>query len=309
MRASAARYKSSMRRERQINRKNKKFEQKILRDFKMTETAQSYCMNRKYFAAAAAILAVAFAVLWVAYGLEGKTRQTFNCAQSIPTLAVLPSNEYEEAFSSGIQTYPADAQTTEKVSHTTEKTVYLTFDDGPSDRITPKILDILDSENVKATFFIVGQQAERRRYLIRREAESGHTVAVHSYTHDYKKIYRSPQSLIEDIDRCNDVIESITGRRSCVYRFPGGSYGLKSDIIAAAAEHGMRYVDWNASTRDAEWGAGGTDDLYRNAVETSANCNNIVLLSHDSTDKKYTPEATRKIIKYYKQKGYTFGTF
>lgn len=228
-------------------------------------------MNRKYFAAAAAILAVAFAVLWIAYGRNNST----------------------EAFS----LTSASAQT--------PKTVYLTFDDGPSDRVTPKILDVLDEENVKATFFIIGQQAERRDYLIKREAESGHTVAVHSYTHNYSEIYSSPRSLIADIDRCNDVIESITGRRSDLYRFPGGSYGLREELIAAAAGHGMRYVDWNASTRDAEC-PGSAGQLFDSAVATSAGLDRVVLLSHDSTYKTSTPEATRRLIKYYKENGYTF---
>ena len=228
-------------------------------------------MNRKYFPAAAAILAVAFAVLWIAYGRNNST----------------------EAFSLA----SASAQT--------PKTVYLTFDDGPSDRVTPKILDVLDEENVKATFFIIGQQAERRDYLIKREAESGHTVAVHSYTHNYSEIYSSPRSLIADIDRCNDVIESITGRRSDLYRFPGGSYGLREELIAAAAGHGMRYVDWNASTRDAEC-PGSAGQLFDSAVATSAGLDRIVLLSHDSTYKTSTPEATRRLIKYYRENGYTF---
>ena len=228
-------------------------------------------MNRKYFAAAAAILAVAFAVLWIAYGRNNST----------------------EAFSLA----SASAQT--------PKTVYLTFDDGPSDRVTPKILDVLDEENVKATFFIIGQQAERRDYLIKREAESGHTVAVHSYTHNYSEIYSSPRSLIADIDRCNDVIESITGRRSDLYRFPGGSYGLREELIAAAAGHGMRYVDWNASTRDAEC-PGSAGQLFDSAVATSAGLDRVVLLSHDSTYKTSTPEATRRLIRYYRENGYTF---
>ena len=107
-------------------------------------------------------------------------------------------------------------------TESTVKTVYLTFDDGPSDRVTPKILDVLKEENVKATFFIIGKQAETRKYLIEREFKEGHTVAVHSYTHKYGEIYSSAESLIKDIDKCNDVIKSVTGRYSSVYRFPGG---------------------------------------------------------------------------------------
>ena len=244
---------------------------------KHARVAQPYYMNKRFFAAAATILAAAIAVLWL-------TGNYFNQPSSF-------------SF--------ARADETETV----QKTVYLTFDDGPSDRITPKILDVLKSENVKATFFIIGAQAETRDYLIKREYKEGHTVAVHSYTHIYSDIYSSAENLIKDIDKCNDLIEKITGRRSDVYRFPGGSYGLRHELIAAVTEHGMRYVDWNASTRDAEWGEKSVEELYRAAVTSSADCNNIVLLSHDSTNKPFTPEATKMIIRYYKEKGYKFGTF
>lgn len=238
---------------------------------------QHYYMNRKFFAAAATMLAAAIAVLVIANACSG-VRSAFSFAET-------------------------------DSSQSAEKTVYLTFDDGPSDRITPKILDVLDEEGVKATFFIIGRQAEQRDYLIRREAQSGHTVAVHSYTHNYRDIYSSPEALIADIDKCNAVIEKITGRRSDVYRFPGGSYGLRDELISAVLAHGLRYVDWNASTRDAEYGQVDAQSLYNSAVATSADCNNIVLLSHDSTNKTFTPEATRKIIEYYKERGYNFGTF
>lgn len=239
--------------------------------------AQPYYMNKKYFAAAATILAVAIVVLWLA--------NIFLCQ---PT-----------AFSF--------ARTQEREQP--EKTVYLTFDDGPSDRITPKILDILDNENVKATFFIIGIQAATRNGIIRREHESGHTVAVHSYTHIYSDIYRSAEALIDDIDRCNAVIKKITGARSEIYRFPGGSFGLDGKLISAVTEHGLRYVDWNASTRDAERCTSCAEDLYHYAISSAADSNNIVLLAHDSTNKVYTPDATRMIIRYYKQRGYSFGTF
>ena len=230
-------------------------------------------MNRNYFAAAAIILAIALTAIWIYSGM-GRPQSVFGFA---------------EQNSAG--------------------TVYLTFDDGPSDRVTPKLLDVLDEENVKATFFIIGQQAVTRGYLVKREFESGHTVAVHSYTHEYSDIYRSPESLIADIDRCNAVIEKITGHKSTLYRFPGGSYGISEELIAAVTAHGMKYIDWNASTRDAEPGMTDSDLLYSAAVSSSSGSNNIVLLSHDSTKKSATPEAIRRLIRYYRGKGFSFGTF
>lgn len=191
----------------------------------------------------------------------------------------------------------------------TAKFVYLTFDDGPSDRVTPKILDVLDEENVKATFFIIGQNAETRKYIVEREYVSGHTVAVHSYSHDYKSIYASPEALIADIEKCNDVLEKITGERSGVYRFPGGSYNLSSALVNAVCNAGYRYVDWNASVRDAEILNPTPSQLVNAAVSTSSDQNNVVLLCHDSTTKSTTAQALKTIIRYYKNKDYVFETF
>lgn len=190
-----------------------------------------------------------------------------------------------------------------------EKSIYLTFDDGPSDRVTPKILDVLKEENVKATFFIVGKQAHKRRYLIKREYDEGHCVAVHSYSHIYKDIYSSPQALIKDIDKCNDLIEEVTGERSKIYRFPGGSFTVGADFLANVRANGFTYVDWNASTRDAELNNPTPADLFKYAIQTPVYPQRIVMLSHDTTDKSVVAEALREIIRYYKNKGYTFKRF
>lgn len=190
-----------------------------------------------------------------------------------------------------------------------EKIVYLTFDDGPSDRVTPKILDVLKEENVKATFFIIGTSAERRKYILERQIAEGHTVAVHSYTHEYSKIYSSPENLIKDIDKCNELIKSVSGSYSDVYRFPGGSYGLSEKLISAVKDHGMKYIDWNASTRDAEFYTAPPEILYKSAIDTSKGHDNVVLLAHDSTTKTTTAQALKNIIKYFKSQNYTFAAF
>ncbi len=201
---------------------------------------------------------------------------------------------------SGISIALADGQ---------EKCIYLTFDDGPSDRVTPLILDVLKEENVKATFFIVGKHAERRKYLIEREFEEGHCVGVHSYSHVYNSIYSSSDALIADIDKCNNIIREVTGKRSGVYRFPGGSFSVKADLIAAVLQHGMKYVDWNASTRDAEIINPTVQALFKAAINTPANRDRIILLSHDTTDKTVTAQALKRIISYYKNAGYVFKRF
>lgn len=189
------------------------------------------------------------------------------------------------------------------------KTVYLTFDDGPSDRVTPKILDVLKEEKVKATFFIIGNQAETRKYLLEREFKEGHTIGVHSYTHRYGEIYSSVESLIKDIDKCNEVIKSVTGKYSSLYRFPGGSFGLSDELISAVCAHGMRYIDWNASTRDAEIYGATPGQLLKATTATAAGNENIVLLAHDSTLKSATAEALKDIIHHFRNLGYKFEAF
>ncbi len=190
-----------------------------------------------------------------------------------------------------------------------EKIVYLTFDDGPSDRVTPKILDVLRKEDVKATFFIIGRQAKTRTGIIKRLKKEGHSIGIHSYTHDYKEIYSSPQNLLKDIEKCNTVIEEITGKKSTIYRFPGGSNGLNPHLIQAVKDVGLKYVDWNVTTMDAELWQPTAQDIYLNTIQASKGYDNIVLLAHDSTTKLSTIQALPDIIAYYKNNGYTFGVF
>ena len=186
------------------------------------------------------------------------------------------------------------------------KTVYLTFDDGPSDRVTPLILDVLKRNNVKATFFIIGRQAEIRPYLLEREIAEGHTVAVHSYTHDYGQIYKSASALEKDVEKCNDVIEKVVGARSKLYRFPGGSFNVPTALKGKIRDMGYKYVDWNACTGDAEIVNPTPAQLFKRTVETTKKSGNVILLAHDGTMHLATANALDGIIKYYKNNGYLF---
>ncbi len=189
-----------------------------------------------------------------------------------------------------------------------EKSIYLTFDDGPSDSTTPLILDILKREDVTATFFIVGRQAKRRPELVNRIKEEGHALGIHSYSHDYAQIYANPAALLEDIEQCARTLEKITGVKTNLYRFPGGSFSLREELVNCVKEAGYHYVDWNASCRDAEILGADADALFQAAIDTPADRNKIILLMHDSARRKNTVEALEKIIRYYKNKGYTFKT-
>lgn len=190
-----------------------------------------------------------------------------------------------------------------------DKVIYLTFDDGPSDRVTPKILDVLKTENVPATFFIVGTQAKNRKNILKRAFDEGHTLAVHSYSHKYKEIYSSTEALLKDIEKCNELICSVTGEFSHIYRFPGGSFSVPHKLVKAVEEKGYNTVDWNASFRDSEIKNASARELYCAAVATVANPKKIVMLAHDSTDKTETVAALSKVIKHFKNMGYEFKKF
>lgn len=190
-----------------------------------------------------------------------------------------------------------------------EKVIYLTFDDGPSDRVTPKILDILKKEKVKATFFVIGRNAALRKSLLKREMDEGHSIGVHSFSHNYGKIYSSPESLIKDINDCNEVIKCVTGKYTSLYRFPGGSFGLSSSLVDAVSAHGMKYINWNASFRDSEIFSPTPQQLANAAKSTVSNPKKVVMLAHDATDKTATAEALPEVIAYFKNKGYEFKAF
>jgi len=189
------------------------------------------------------------------------------------------------------------------------KTVYLTFDDGPSNR-TAEILDILKKEDIKATFFIIGKEGSRQKELLRRIAEEGHTLGVHTYTHVYDSVYASVESFLEDFSKTYYLINETTGIKPDVFRFPGGSVntynaGYYEEIIAEMTRRGFTYYDWNASSGDAVPKAT-AKTVLANTIQSSAGKDRVILLMHDSISKSYTVEALPKIIEYYRAQGYKF---
>ncbi len=187
------------------------------------------------------------------------------------------------------------------------KVIYLTFDDGPG-KYTQELLDILDRYGVKATFFVVD-----RGYtdMIAREAAAGHSVGVHSATHDYYAIYASEEAYFADLERMNEVIREQTGAYTDIIRFPGGSSntvssfnpGIMSRLIKAVTERGYQYFDWNVSSGDAG-DTTDTDTVYRNVIQGVQRQDVSVVLMHDS--KGYSVAAVERIILWGLENGYTF---
>ena len=188
------------------------------------------------------------------------------------------------------------------------KTVYLTFDDGPSDSVTTPILDTLKQENVKATFFIVSDRGHGRENVLKRMASEGHTIGVHSATHEYSKIYASDEALLKDIDECAAFIKKTTGVVPACYRFPGGAF-THPERKALVEGHGYQIVDWNAVCGDEEIPNADAQTLVETALKTAKGKSKVVLLLHDSAPHKPTAKALPEIISAFREQGYIFCAF
>lgn len=190
-----------------------------------------------------------------------------------------------------------------------EKVVYLTLDDGPS-KNTQAVLDILDKYNAKATFFVTGAMPEYKD-MIKKAYDKGHTIGMHTYSHDYAKVYASVDAYFQDLDQIGQLVKEEIGYVPCFIRFPGGSSntisasytkGIMTTLTQKVQARGYQYYDWNGSSGDGAVRT--TEQLVDQA--TSFHDNNIILLSHDSETKDTTVEALPKIIEYYQSQGYVF---
>lgn len=191
-----------------------------------------------------------------------------------------------------------------------ENTVYLTFDDGPS-VLTENLLYYLRQENVKATFFVVPERTEYCYSLLREISNAGHTIGIHSASHDYEKIYASVDAFLEDFNEAYEIVLEATGKAPDIYRFPGGSVNdynekTRDDIIAEMDRRGFTYFDWNVDSND--WQGYGWTTLYTNVLKDAEEFSSPVILFHNTGDRDNTVLVIEDIIKALKNKGYKFGS-
>ena len=199
------------------------------------------------------------------------------------------------------------------------KIVCLTFDDGPSKNTRP-ILEILDKEQVPATFFVCAQDAnEKYLPLVADIAAAGHQIALHSASHEYSDIYRSSAAYWKDIALLKERIAPYVDAESIRYlRFPGGSTntvsrryggkGLMQQLKTEVEQRGWQWVDWNVCAEDAVGGHPSADTIYRNVVRETGEQTHCVVLMHDSATTRTTAEALPDIIRWYADNGYAFLT-
>lgn len=188
-----------------------------------------------------------------------------------------------------------------------DKIVYLTFDDGPGP-YTEQLLDVLDAYNVKATFFVVNTGYTD---LIAEEFARGHSVGIHSATHDYDKIYASEEAYFADMETMQNIIVEKTGQRTTLLRFPGGSSntvssfnpGIMTRLASDLTDMGYQYFDWNVSSGDAGETTD-TDRVYENVINGIQWQNISIVLQHDI--KGFSVAAVERIIIWGLNNGYTF---
>lgn len=187
---------------------------------------------------------------------------------------------------------------------------HLTFDDGPSDN-TLKLLDILDKYQVKATFFVTYKKGYDEVY--KEIVKRGHVLANHTYSHDYKKIYSSPEAFINDVLALDNKVEEITGKApSKILRFPGGSknsfanMATSKEIIAKLTNLGYTFFDWNVDSGDASGHNKPKNFIINNVLTGASNVNTANILMHDTNAKHTTFEAIPEIIEGLKEQGYAF---
>ena len=191
------------------------------------------------------------------------------------------------------------------------KVVYLTFDDGPSENAL-KILKILKKYNVKATFFVTN--LDEPKYM-KNIVDEGHQIALHTYSHNYKKLYSSEKNYFEDLEKIGDLVKEQTGIIAKVIRFPGGSSntvsaeyskGIMTRLAKAVEQKGYKYFDWNVDSGDAARNYVPATTILSNVKRRSKNIKRCVVLMHDTKQKATTVEALDSICAYYKSKGYEF---
>lgn len=197
-----------------------------------------------------------------------------------------------------------------------EKIAYLTFDDGPTLKATGKILDILKTEDVKATFFVIGKHVKEHPELVKRAYEEGHYLANHGYHHNNSKLYKSSDSFISEIkDTDSEIGKAIGIENYCshVFRFPNGYMSShykakKKEATKLLSEMNYTYIDWNCLNNDSIKKYSNSQ-LLKNLKKSAKNKGTLVVLMHDTSDVNDTPSILKDSIDYLKEQGYEFRNF
>ena len=197
-----------------------------------------------------------------------------------------------------------------------EKIAYLTFDDGPNNTITPKVLDILKEKDIKASFFVIGKYVEEYPEIVKREYEEGHYIANHSYNHDNTKLYKSAESFKNEIEKTDIAIGKAIGVEnysSHIFRFPNGFMAPlyrneKKALVSILEKMDYTYIDWNCLNNDS-MKKYTNSQLINNLKESSKNKGTLVILMHDTKDVSNSSLVLKESIEFLQEQGYEFKNF
>ncbi|MEL1135647.1 polysaccharide deacetylase family protein [Desulfitobacterium sp. THU1] len=182
--------------------------------------------------------------------------------------------------------------------HTQEKVLALTFDDGPDPLYTGYILDVLKEKNVKATFFVLGMNAQGNPELLKRISEEGHEIANHGYSHSY-----TPSKFVRELTRTDELLYELLQKRTTYYRPPGGI--ISESVLAGVKEQGHTLTLWSIDSKD--WQNPGPPRIIQNVVKNSFP-GGIILLHDGGERREQTIQALGPIIDRLREQGYRFGT-
>lgn len=216
-------------------------------------------------------------------------------------------------------TEPVSDEFIEKIKNLTsgsEKVAYLTFDDGPTTSVSPKILDILKEENIKASFFVIGKYVDSHPEIVKRAYEEGHYIANHGYSHNNSILYKSSESFISEVKKTDLAIGKAIGIEdycSHIFRFPNGFMAplyksQKEKAVLLLLEMNYTYIDWNCLNKDSERKYTNTQ-LLNNLKQSCENKNTLVVLMHDTKDVNNSSLVLKESIDYLKREGYEFRNF
>ena len=265
-----------------------------------------------------ALMIIVPTVLAVYFGVQNHKNKTLAeeykdhlATDALPQMEYLTGVDYTEVItvaSFGYQEDYPNLYVEEKPQFAAEESdrpiVYLTFDDGPSAN-TERVLDILKANGIKATFFVVNNDIEAHQHLYKRIVDEGHTLGIHTYSHQYQKIYSSVDEYLADFNAIFEKVYSLTGVKPTVFRFPGGSINtynqnFYTELIAEMLRRGFVYYDWNVSSGDA--GTTFSSSSIQNAVLNGIGSKSkSIVLMHDSSTKQTTVGALQNIIDALKE--------
>ncbi len=219
--------------------------------------------------------------------------------EDVPVIA--PVSPYAELYTDMVVTAPENYVREEGV-------VYLTFDDGPSEN-TYSVLHYMEKYNLKATFFVVPRRTEECYEKMRAIVNGGHSIGVHSTTHEYTEIYASVDAFLADFNEAWNMIYEATGVKTEIYRFPGGSVNdfnedTREAIVEEMTRRGFRHYDWNVESNDVN-GATWTE-MYNSIPADIANTSRAIVLMHDSAPRENTVYVLEDVIKVLLNEGYKF---